>query len=120
MFETIRKGAEFYYRETKRNYFNDFTLLHDMLNLTLVHKNSVVIYSLTPKKDYDVTILSENFGEDTIELLYAVLQSKKINIFKESFNFLKVISMIWIYILFHCLFIYHLLMILKLDVFLST
>lgn len=77
MFETIRKGAESYYKETRRNYFNDFTMLHDMLNLTMIHKNSIAIFSLTPKKDYDVTILSQIFGEDTIELLYAVLQSKK-------------------------------------------
>ena len=76
MFETIRKGAENYFRETNRNYFTDFSLLHDMLNLTLVHKNSMVIFPLTPKKDYDVTILSDSFGEEIVELLYAVLQSK--------------------------------------------
>lgn len=118
MFETIRKGAEIYYRETKRNYFNDFTLLHDMLNLTLVHKNSLLVYSLTPKKDYDVTILSQNFGEDVIELLYAVLQS---NFLKNKLNLnlklTKHISTIWKYIHFRCPFIFHLWIAHKMDAF---
>jgi len=46
MFETLRNGAENYFQDTKRNYFNDFTYLHNFLGLSYVHKNAVLIFSL--------------------------------------------------------------------------
>lgn len=76
MFETIRKGAEVYFKQTSRNYFSDFTLLHDMLNLTFTHKNAIVVFPLTPKKDYDVTIMCDEFNEGVVELLYVLLKSR--------------------------------------------
>lgn len=46
MFETLRNGAENYFQDTKRNYFNDFTYLHNFLGLSYVHKNAALVFSL--------------------------------------------------------------------------
>ena len=99
-FETVRRGAEQYFRLTSRNYFNDFTLLHNLLGLCFTHKNAVMIFPLvsfyclsflfsqtkkifsrilkTPKKDYDVTILSSDFNDGVVELIYGLLKGKEI------------------------------------------
>ena len=80
-FEALRAGAESYYKETNRNYFNDFSLLHASLGLSYKHKDSLLIFSLTPKKDYDVTILSASMNESVIELIFTILRSKSIQVF---------------------------------------
>ena len=74
-FEAIRSGDESYFKETNRNYFNDFAMLHMSLGLSLVHKRSLIIFSLTPKKDYDAIILSDLFDDSVIEIIYVILKS---------------------------------------------
>ncbi len=81
-FEAIRSGAEAYFKETNRNYFNDYSFLHTSLGLSYKHKDSLLIFSLTPKKDYDVIILSSSMNESIIELIYTILRSKSRYIYK--------------------------------------
>ncbi len=81
-FEAIRSGAEAYFKETNRNYFNDYSILHTSLGLSYKHKDSLLIFSLTPKKDYDVIILSSSMNESIIELIYTILRSKSRYIYK--------------------------------------
>lgn len=86
-FEAIRSGAEEYFKATNRNYFTDLATLHMSLGLALTNKNSLVIFSLTPKKDYDAIILSDQFDDSVIELIYAYLKSNTLLLlnFKKSF-----------------------------------
>jgi hypothetical protein len=75
LFEIIRQGADRYYQKTNRNYFNDLVNIHDMLGLTIRHKNAILLFSLTPKKDYDATIIAESYNDDVTELLFSLLRS---------------------------------------------
>ena len=77
LFEIIRNGAEVYYRDTTRNYFQDLISVHNMLGLSIFHKNATLIFPLTPKKDYDATIISDEFNDGVVELLYVLLRSKQ-------------------------------------------
>jgi galactose-1-phosphate uridylyltransferase len=81
-FEIIRNGAEKYYKLTNNNYFTDFIRIHNMLGLSLIHENAVIIFPITPKKEFDVTIISEDYNRSVVELIYAVLKS---NLFCSSF-----------------------------------
>ena len=74
-FEAVRAGAESYFRETKRNYFDDYAILHTSLGLSYKHKDALLVFSLTPKKDYDAIILSPSMNNSVIELIYAILKS---------------------------------------------
>jgi galactose-1-phosphate uridylyltransferase len=74
-FEIIRNGAEKYYKLTNNNYFTDFIRIHNMLGLSLIHENAVIIFPITPKKEFDVTIISEDYNRSVVELIYAVLKS---------------------------------------------
>ena len=68
--------------------------IHKQLGLSLTHKSAVLILPLvsvqnvlkikfflkenffkTPKKEYDITILSEKFDESIIQLIYATIKS---------------------------------------------
>ena len=74
-FEIIRNGAEKYYKSTNNNYFTDFVKIHNILGLSLIHENAVAIFPITPKKEFDVTIISEDYNSSVFELIYAVLKS---------------------------------------------
>ena len=50
LFEVIRKGAENYYQNTRRNFFNDFLLIHNSLGLTYNHKSATIVFSLVSLK----------------------------------------------------------------------
>ena len=49
LFEIIRSGAEAYYENTQRNFFNDFLLVHNGLGLTHIHGNATIVFSLVSR-----------------------------------------------------------------------
>ena len=46
LFEIIRDGADSYYKNTQRNFFNDFLLIHNSLGLTYNHGSATIVFSL--------------------------------------------------------------------------
>ena len=46
LFEIIRNGAESYFRNTNKNYFSDLVSIHNVLGLTIVHKNATLLFPI--------------------------------------------------------------------------
>ncbi len=82
--KTIRGAAERYFRRTERNYFSDLILAHSLVGLTFVHKQAALIFPLCPTKNYDVIVISEEFNDGLVQLLYAL--KKSINEMKRRSN----------------------------------
>lgn len=84
--ELLKKIAEEYKNKYKRDYFNDLYRIHESLGLAFSDKNAKIIASLTPIKEKEAIIVSENIDKNLKEAVYKVLRCFRDELGVRSFN----------------------------------
>lgn len=74
--EMLRKAVNNYYEKNNENYFNNYIFIHNLFNLIFIHGKAILLFSLTPIKNYEYLIISEDFNDDVVELFFSVLQGE--------------------------------------------
>eukprot|EP00057_Strongylocentrotus_purpuratus_P034152 XP_794125.3 PREDICTED: uncharacterized protein LOC589390 [Strongylocentrotus purpuratus] len=76
LMEHIRLSAlEYSLKNNGQNYFTDLIQVHNALGLTTKFGEATAMAYLTPKKDYEVMIISPMAGKDFIRLLYYTIRA---------------------------------------------
>ncbi len=61
-------ASENYFKNSLRDFLEDFILIHRALGLTFEQNNCIVIFNLIPLKDQEVMIIAKNDAESYLEL----------------------------------------------------
>lgn len=83
LYNKLRKEYSVKYNS---NYFLDFYKAHEIIGLGSKARNMLVFTSLTPKKDKEVTIISEKLDKKCVKIIYQVSNCLVKELGVDSFN----------------------------------
>jgi hypothetical protein len=75
-----------YGEQFKTDYFSDLYRIHELAGLGLEHKKIMVFTSLTPKKDKEITLISEKLDKKFVSAIYKVAKCLVKDLGVNSFN----------------------------------
>lgn len=84
--EAWRQAAHRYRAAHGSHYFADLVALHERLGLAIPHGNAVILPSLTPAKDKEVTIVAPRLEGGLVPALHRVLRTFIEHLGVQSFN----------------------------------
>ncbi|MBN2459053.1 hypothetical protein JXB28_02115 [Candidatus Woesearchaeota archaeon] len=70
LYNKIRKEYDEKHKESKGDFFQDLFRAHELIGLGLRRKGVLVFFSITPKKDKEITIVSEKLDKNCVRAIH--------------------------------------------------